>query len=123
MGTDLQFIGQVKKKGGRILPSQSAFCVNLFKCCGVRGVGGCWVVRLGGPCFYLQARNEPDVYETSDLPEDDQAEFDAVRPCAASGLLWTDFSSLGRPFPFSGEQPAISGYANPVRVVFRLQGL
>ncbi|EAW97027.1 dynactin 2 (p50), isoform CRA_a [Homo sapiens] len=23
------------------------------------------------------ARNEPDVYETSDLPEDDQAEFDA----------------------------------------------
>uniref|UniRef100_A0A8I5ZRL5 Dynactin subunit 2 n=1 Tax=Rattus norvegicus TaxID=10116 RepID=A0A8I5ZRL5_RAT len=25
------------------------------------------------------ARNEPDVYETSDLPEDDQAEFDAVR--------------------------------------------
>uniref|UniRef100_A0A8C0LLA5 Dynactin subunit 2 n=1 Tax=Canis lupus dingo TaxID=286419 RepID=A0A8C0LLA5_CANLU len=27
------------------------------------------------------ARNEPDVYETSDLPEDDQAEFDAVRLC------------------------------------------
>uniref|UniRef100_A0A8I3WML0 Dynactin subunit 2 n=1 Tax=Callithrix jacchus TaxID=9483 RepID=A0A8I3WML0_CALJA len=25
------------------------------------------------------ARNEPDVYETSDLPEDDQAEFDAVQ--------------------------------------------
>nr|6F38_a Chain a, Dynactin subunit 2 [Sus scrofa]6F3A_a Chain a, Dynactin subunit 2 [Sus scrofa] len=25
------------------------------------------------------ARNEPDVYETSDLPEDDQAEFDALQ--------------------------------------------
>ncbi|KAM3934049.1 dynactin subunit 2 isoform 1-T1 [Leptodactylus fuscus] len=30
------------------------------------------------------ARNEPDVYETSDLPEDDQAEFDAVRPILTS---------------------------------------
>uniref|UniRef100_A0A8C5W4Z9 Dynactin subunit 2 n=1 Tax=Microcebus murinus TaxID=30608 RepID=A0A8C5W4Z9_MICMU len=30
------------------------------------------------------ARNEPDVYETSDLPEDDQAEL-----CAATELLWT----------------------------------
>ncbi|KAG8129630.1 hypothetical protein E2320_016332 [Naja naja] len=26
-----------------------------------------------------EARNEPDVYETHDLPEDDQAEFDALR--------------------------------------------
>lgn len=47
------------------------------------------VVRLDGHCFYPQARNEPDVYETSDLPEDDQAEFDAVRPWDASGSLWT----------------------------------
>lgn len=30
--------------------------------------------------FVPKARNEPDVYETSDLPEDDQAEFEAVRP-------------------------------------------
>lgn len=62
------------------------------------------VVKLGGHCFCLQARNEPDVYETSDLPEDDQAEFDAVRLCAALGLLWT-LTSLprGRPFPVSGE--------------------
>lgn len=27
-----------------------------------------------------QARNEPDVYETSDVSEDDQADFEAVRP-------------------------------------------
>uniref|UniRef100_A0A669Q6X3 Dynactin subunit 2 n=1 Tax=Phasianus colchicus TaxID=9054 RepID=A0A669Q6X3_PHACC len=32
-----------------------------------------WVPELPVP----QARNEPDVYETSDLPEDDQAEFEA----------------------------------------------
>lgn len=25
-----------------------------------------------------QASNEPDVYETSDLPEDDQAQFESV---------------------------------------------
>uniref|UniRef100_A0A8U8B824 Uncharacterized protein n=1 Tax=Geospiza parvula TaxID=87175 RepID=A0A8U8B824_GEOPR len=29
------------------------------------------------PALVPQARNEPDVYETSDLPEDDQAEFEA----------------------------------------------
>uniref|UniRef100_A0A8B9UI73 Dynactin subunit 2 n=1 Tax=Anas zonorhyncha TaxID=75864 RepID=A0A8B9UI73_9AVES len=29
--------------------------------------------------FAPQARNEPDVYETSDLPEDDQAEFEAAQ--------------------------------------------
>jgi hypothetical protein len=56
-------------------------------------------VRLGGHCFYLQARNEPDVYETSDLPEDDQAEFDAVRLCTTSGFLWTLTSLPDRPFP------------------------
>lgn len=56
-------------------------------------------MKLGGHCFYLQARNEPDVYETSDLPEDDQAEFDAVRLYAASGLLWT-LISLPQAGPF-----------------------
>lgn len=88
------------------MASQPAFSVNLFKWSGVRGVGGCWVVRLGGHCFYLQARNEPDVYETSDLPEDDQAEFDAVRLCAASGLLWTLISlPQAGPFPFLVSHP------------------
>lgn len=57
-------------------------------------------MKSGGHCFYPQARNEPDVYETSDLPEDDQAEFDAVRLCAASGLLWT-LTSLPQAGPFS----------------------
>uniref|UniRef100_A0A8B9MSS6 Uncharacterized protein n=1 Tax=Accipiter nisus TaxID=211598 RepID=A0A8B9MSS6_9AVES len=33
--------------------------------------------RIRGP----GARNEPDVYETSDVSEDDQANFEAVRPC------------------------------------------
>lgn len=28
--------------------------------------------------MYQQAFNEPDVYETSDLPEDDQAQFESV---------------------------------------------
>lgn len=28
-----------------------------------------------------QASNEPDVYETSDLPEDDQAQFESVSIC------------------------------------------
>ena len=74
-------------------------------------------MRLGGHYFYLQARNEPDVYETSDLPEDDQAEFDAVRLCAASGLLWT-LASLPQagPFPFLAShsnkrvcQPSLGG--------------
>ena len=45
--------------------------------------------EVGWSLLLSAGRNEPDVYETSDLPEDDQAEFDAVRPCAASGLLWT----------------------------------
>ncbi|RLV76455.1 hypothetical protein DV515_00016959 [Chloebia gouldiae] len=37
------------------------------------------MLECGGPSTVLvpQARNEPDVYETSDLPEDDQAEFEA----------------------------------------------
>ncbi|KAK7810737.1 hypothetical protein U0070_027465 [Myodes glareolus] len=35
-----------------------------------------------------RARNEPDVYETSDLPEDDQAEFDALMFLAPSMSLW-----------------------------------
>uniref|UniRef100_A0A803Y1I4 Uncharacterized protein n=1 Tax=Meleagris gallopavo TaxID=9103 RepID=A0A803Y1I4_MELGA len=43
-------------------------------CVGPWAVWG-WVPELPVP----QARNEPDVYETSDLPEDDQAEFEAVR--------------------------------------------
>lgn len=59
--------------------------------------------EVGCSLLYLQARNEPDVYETSDLPEDDQAEFDAVRLCAASGLCTLNFSPSGRPFPFAGE--------------------
>ena len=47
--------------------------------CGVGGHGG----QVPEPPV-PQARNEPDVYETSDLPEDDQAEFEAVRrPWAA----------------------------------------
>lgn len=56
------------------------FSSTLFKGNGIREE--CWEMSLGDPCFSLQARNEPDVYETSDLPEDDQAEFDAVRLCA-----------------------------------------
>lgn len=64
-------------------------------------------MRLGGHCFYLQARNEPDVYETSDLPEDDQAEFDAVRLCAASGLLWILTS-----FPQAGSFPFLANHSN-----------
>lgn len=50
-------------------------------------------VRVGVPAqplVLLQARNEPDVYETSDLPEDDQAEFEAVRPG------WWGEQQLGR---------------------------
>lgn len=81
------------------------------------GQGCCWVVRLDGYCFYLQARNEPDVYETSDLPEDDQAEFDAVRLCGASGLLWILISlSQAGPFPLLAShsdkrvcQPSLGG--------------
>lgn len=66
--------------------------------------GECWVMSLGGHRFSLQARNEPDVYETSDLPEDDQAEFDAVRLRATSGSLWTlTFLPRYRSFSFSGK--------------------
>ncbi|KAG3291526.1 dynactin subunit 2, transcript variant X2 [Ictidomys tridecemlineatus] len=32
------------------------------------------------------ARNEPDVYETSDLPEDDQAEFDALEELTSTSV-------------------------------------
>ncbi|XP_015742422.1 dynactin subunit 2 [Coturnix japonica] len=42
------------------------------------GSWGRWPWRRPGTSSTLpQARNEPDVYETSDLPEDDQAEFEA----------------------------------------------
>jgi hypothetical protein len=78
------------------------FCNALFKGNGIRDE--CWVMSLGGHRFSLQARNEPDVYETSDLPEDDQAEFDAVRLCATSGSLWTlTFLPRCRSFSFSGK--------------------
>lgn len=70
-------------------------------------------MRSGGHSFYLQARNEPDVYETSDLPEDDQAEFDAVRLCAASGSLWTLPSFPQIVLSLLWQATAISGYANP----------
>lgn len=83
MGTEI--LGKCRTH--RIIELQSGFSVSFFRGGGKRGE--CWVVRLGGHSFSLQARNEPDVYETSDLPEDDQAEFDAVRPCAASGSPWT----------------------------------
>lgn len=73
-------------------------------------------MKLGGHCFYLQARNEPDVYETSDLPEDDQAEFDAVRLCCLGTPLGSDLPPSGRPFPISGGhsnkrvcQPSLGG--------------
>lgn len=58
--------------------------------------------EVGCSLLYLQARNEPDVYETSDLPEDDQAEFDAVRLCAASGLGTLTSLPQAGPFPFLG---------------------
>lgn len=49
-----------------------------------RGVGqtnmiaGVTLANVMMYCF-LQAFNEPDVYETGDLPEDDQAQFESVR--------------------------------------------
>ena len=73
-------------------------CVGLWAAwgrglCGAVGRGLCGAVGCVGPWAVWgrvpelpvpQARNEPDVYETSDLPEDDQAEFEAVRrPWAA----------------------------------------
>uniref|UniRef100_A0A8C2F991 Uncharacterized protein n=1 Tax=Cyprinus carpio TaxID=7962 RepID=A0A8C2F991_CYPCA len=34
--------------------------------------------------MYKYASNEPDVYETSDLPEDDQAQFESVSICGCT---------------------------------------
>ena len=50
-----------------------------------RGVGqandnkqGIWSHDVLFSLIFQQAFNEPDVYETGDLPEDDQAQFESV---------------------------------------------
>lgn len=41
-------------------------------------------VSLATDILFPQASNEPDVYETSDLPEDDQAQFESEELCSDS---------------------------------------